>query len=124
LAQLLPLQKIQVLSVAKCQLSDKGVENIAKLKALSNLSLAGNTKVTNDSISSLQKLPLLYSLDLDQTSVDSRAIPDLAKMKNLRLLVVNFSNADLAKLKQAMPHCISSVAVKRAITPEFFAPLK
>jgi hypothetical protein len=124
LAQLLPLQKIKVLSVGKCHLSDKGVENIAKLKALSNLTLAGNTKVTNNSISLLQKLPVLYSLDLDQTSVDSRAIPDLAKMKKLQVLVVNFSDADLAKLKQVLPHCNSRAAGKRALTPEFFAPLK
>lgn len=82
--------------------TDAGAMNIANAKNLRIVGLA-KTRVTNQTIDVLAKLPAIENLVLTKTNIDKHALVKLGQMQNLRILNlsdIQLTDQDLAPLAQ------------------------
>ncbi|MBS2008808.1 MAG: hypothetical protein JST01_17290 [Cyanobacteria bacterium SZAS TMP-1] len=122
------LQKFPVLDnigLTRTLLTDKELVDIANIKTLTTLSLSFNDGITDVGMKSVNQLPRLRVLDVDETSVTMAGLT-LLKGHALQLLCLpaRYNNkADLAKLRQAFPKTELSFSARKNIEPvEFFDP--
>lgn len=89
------------------KLSDENLPHLARLPKLKML-LASNTKVTDLGLVHIGKVISLIELNLEQTEVSDKGLPNLYSMTNLRglsLVGTNVTKEGVRKLEQALPDC-------------------
>jgi hypothetical protein len=77
LSRLPSLPNLQNLLMESCQISDRGVAELARFPGLKYLNLFGNEGVTDESISTLEKLRELEELNLHATGVTKTGVARL-----------------------------------------------
>jgi serine/threonine protein kinase len=90
------------LELSDCNLDDKTVQSIALLQNLQYLDLSDNHGVTDASLDSLSKAPMLKQLILGSTGISPACVSKLNKFKNLQFLSIEstlLSPKQLALLK-------------------------
>jgi hypothetical protein len=126
------ISKLEVLDLGETTITDRGLAELARLKHLHTLDLRG-TRITSKGLAALASLPELRHLKLWKArSIDDAAIPVFLQMphlaslelpetgvtaaglsqlsahsglKHLFLGGLSLSEAELAALRTAMPHC-------------------
>ncbi len=96
-----------VTSVEFPKATDAALKEVAGLKRLNSLKLAG-TEVTDAGLKDLASLERLASLDLTDTKVTDAGLRELAAIKNLtRLIITGTATTDsgVADLQKALPYC-------------------
>ncbi len=107
LARLTRFRRWAALDLSESDLNDAGLEHIAGLIELRDLSLVG-TQVTDAGLVHLKRLPRLEHLDLSGTKVTDAGLVHLRKMRHLQWLQLNFTQVTdegAEKLDQALPSC-------------------
>ncbi|MDZ4780919.1 MAG: hypothetical protein SGJ19_11755 [Planctomycetia bacterium] len=85
-AKLAALSDLQVLDLGKCQITDAGLDQVAKLITLDSLSLEGVTAITDAGIAKLSPLKTLTNLNLGGTGVTDESLESIAKLPALQKL--------------------------------------
>ncbi len=87
--------------------TDVGLKELAELKNLKSLALAG-TKITDAGVKDLARLKNLKSLDLRTAKITDAVLKELPQMSSLRWLDVTdtrMTDAGVKELKKALPDC-------------------
>ena len=84
-AKLAKLKKLRRLDLSGARLTSEGIQLLQGLP-LERLSLWGSHSLDSSSASALAAIPTLASLDLSYTKVDDQLLHDLAKLPNLKQL--------------------------------------
>ena len=88
LQHLTACRKLKKLEVSECDqpgITDRGCEELAKIKSLENINL-WLSKITDAGLEPLVSLPKLTSLNLDNTAITDEGTKTIAKMKGLTWL--------------------------------------
>ncbi len=96
-----------VTSVILTKATDAELKQVARLKRMNSLVLAG-TQVTNTGLKELADLQRLTSLDLANTAITDAGLAELASIKTLQYLVITntpTTAAGVATLQNALPYC-------------------
>jgi len=101
--------KLEMLEAKDSQFADAGLQALTAEDNpdLYNLALEG-TKVTDEGLTDLHKLPALTTLWLDNTAITDAGLEHLAKVPKLNSLYLDgtqVTEAGVAKLKAAIPKC-------------------
>lgn len=99
--------ELETLALDFCNVTDRALLEIGKLKQVRHLHLNDNP-ISNAELAELKKLTKLDSLHLSNTKITPKAVPILCELKSLRFLSVKLPQvgADAEKtLKQALPNC-------------------
>ena len=100
------MRNLKILDVGNTLVTSAGLQYLSELTELRKLNL-WHTQITEDGgLAALEKLPLLESLELDETRLDDRAVVPLARMKSLRyteLWHTDLTAAGIARLKKFHP---------------------
>lgn len=84
--------KVAELFISNTVLSDTAMQNIAKIKSLSSLSL-GNSRFNTESLKYLKDLPRLHRIDFSESeNISDELIRNLIEMKELRTIIFNQTN--------------------------------
>jgi hypothetical protein len=81
--------------------------HLKALTSLKTLMLAG-TAIDDNDIEGICELPVLWKLELGATRVTDAAVPNLGRLKSVRILVINgtaISPAGVARLRKLLPEC-------------------
>jgi hypothetical protein len=98
------LPALRRLQLENLTITDDGLHYLEGLK-IEELALAG-TQVSDRGLNHLMRLPDLTRLDLSGTNLTDAAVPDLAKLKNLRALCLigtKVTPGGCRELREAMP---------------------
>lgn len=88
-ADLSNLKNLKVLYLSHCRLTDKALEQVAKLTSLEKLVLNSNLKLTN--FASLAALKNLKKLYVGSCNITDQALEAFAQITSLEVLVLNYS---------------------------------
>ena len=97
-----------VTSVEFAKVTDAGLKQVARLKRVTSITLAG-TEVSDAGLKELAGLRRLRSLDLTGTPVTDAGLTELKAVKNLHRLIVTdtkTTDAGVAELEKALPDCM------------------
>jgi hypothetical protein len=100
--------KLRWLYAENANLTDVGLEAIAKSKTLEILLLKDNKKLTDKGVSALAACPKLKELDLTNIEIGDATASALARVKTLKKLVLTgtgVSAKGLQELKDGLPGC-------------------
>lgn len=120
---------LQRLFLNSCYLSDNGVTCLTNYcPKLSNLSLSGNTKITNASVPKLVSLKKLKHLSLNDTSISFAGLKKLSGLglESLRLSRKEYSQAQENEIKKLFPKITlhwTGLGELSKDTKQLFAPL-
>lgn len=81
-------KQLQYLVLDDCDIDDEGIGQLAGIRNLLNLHLAG-TSITDDGLVALQNLPQLDHLDLSRTAVTAKGLRSLRSFTSLKSLTLN-----------------------------------
>ncbi len=101
LVELLPMKKLQVLSLRGANITDKSMDLIAKIPSLNLVIVSDNPRVTISGVLKLANLPVLYSLGVGNTGVKGSDYLALNAFKHLIILSLDHarvSDEDLASI--------------------------
>ncbi|HEY2838498.1 MAG TPA: hypothetical protein VGJ26_05090 [Pirellulales bacterium] len=102
---LLGHETLDFLSLRRCRIDGSGFRDAPASSVLQWLNLS-NTEIVDASIPYLARLPNLAGLNLKRTQVTAKALEQLKSCPTLRYLNVDrFVEADLKRLRQALPGC-------------------
>lgn len=130
-ANLSKMKRLTVLDFSETKLTDRGLKHLWQLPNLDDLGLrrlsitdaglsgfkggvikhlylAGCKGITDGAMTSISTMTSLKTLDLSSTSVTSKSLPDLIKLKNLSYLNIGglaFAGGDKLELKNHLPTC-------------------
>ena len=99
--------KVTSLDLDDTQITDAGLQEVAKLQGLETLWL-GRTKITDEGLKEVAKLQKLETLSLGGTKITDVGLKEVAKLQNLmglQLMVTKVTKAGVAELKKALPNC-------------------
>jgi hypothetical protein len=105
---LVPLTNLETLDMWFATIEDADLAKLAGMTKLKNLTLEQCRNLTNAGVEQIAKLPALETLNLNQTRIDDGALELLAKVPNLKSLEIkntSVSDAAIEKLKAAKPNC-------------------
>ncbi len=85
-AKLATLADLQVLDLGKCQITDAGLDHVAKLASLESLTLEGVVAITDAGIAKLPGLTKLTNLNVGGTSVTDQAMESIGKLPAIQKL--------------------------------------
>ena len=110
--------KIEQLLLSSAPLTDVGVDRIAKLTDLTALSLV-NTKITDEGLKYLSKLPKLRKLELGKNNITDAGVDHLLSIKSLTSLsLANTRVADAGLIKLSEMSGLLYLDVRRSrVTP-------
>src|SRR5207253_6876170 len=102
------LPHLQALNLESTAVTDVNLGQLEAARELRELNLR-NTAITDAGLAPLWSLPLV-NLDLSRSKVTAATVKTLVQMKNLRLVVVEEGklDAELGRLRKALPHCTAS----------------
>lgn len=90
-------------------ISDKGMDEIAKITSLETLDLRA-TQITDAGVARLKSLPKLKELLLNNTAITDQGLVYLQQVKSLRLVGVfnckGVTASGIAQLRKALPECV------------------
>jgi internalin A len=122
LEQLMALEKLEMLNLARTRVTSKDLAFISCLKNLRILSLS-ETQVSNDGMINLRELKRLQWLNLSKTRVSDRGLEHLKALKNLRNLMLEgtwVSEQAILEFRKAVPKCV--VSYNPSVHPPFPRP--
>jgi len=108
LAHLKRLPKLESLDLKDSLVTDVGLETLIHLTALKTLDLNGCRKLTDDAVSQLHLCAALMELRIMDTNISGAAFVQLAKLKTLRKITVDFkvvSQRRLEEFEKTLPDC-------------------
>jgi hypothetical protein len=120
------IQSLKSFHAQACQLRDKDLEPIGRLKNLESLTLHENENITDEGLKYLAQLPKLHYLDLGQTSITFNGLKVLKNcpIYSLRFDLGQFKKEELAQLKTIFPKAsITEENSGSNMDPALFAPL-
>ncbi len=120
------IQSLKSLQAQACQLRDKDLEPIGRLKNLESLTLHENENITDEGLKYLAKLPRLNFLDVGQTRVTAAGLKILKNcpLNSVRLAVGQLNKAEKSQLKAIFPKAvIKEENSGYHMDPALFAPL-
>jgi tetratricopeptide (TPR) repeat protein len=94
------LKKLKNLSLKDTQISDSALLNVAKVRTLEDLSLAGAKKLTDEGLKFLIPLKHLKTLDLSQTRITSKSLKYIKKIPELKALILSGTAVDENGLRE------------------------
>jgi Protein kinase domain len=100
-------KSIRVLNLARNKFTTKDIQMLSGIPYLADLSLS-NSNITDHDLAYLVKLKHLTDLNISACKITPAAIPYLEQMPMLQVLGIttdNWSPADEARLKLALPRC-------------------
>jgi len=113
------------INCSKTHIGPEDIAFLSKCQKLTGMGLDGNNKITDACVKDIVKLKLLDSLSIADTLITEKSLPALAKMPNLKQLVVRnktFWKLGSGKSPRPTLQIRDSVAVSR--TPvDVFGPL-
>lgn len=125
LALLAPIaEQILWLDLARSQVTDAGLDTIAKMTYLERLHLE-NTKVTDAGVAKVSNLPALEYLNLYGTKVTDAGASNLAQAKELKKLFVwqtGVTKAGAKALEGKLPGLVVNVGLSEAEIAKLTAP--
>jgi len=109
IAVLNELTSLERLDLYGAQVTNEGLKQLS-LPQLSQLSLAGCTRITNEGLRNLQGLSNLQYLDLSGSSIDGVDLTGLALIPTLREVIIlgeefKGNDATINALKKLLPNC-------------------
>jgi hypothetical protein len=122
LEQLMALEKLEMLNLARTRVTSKDLAFISSLKNLRILSLS-ETQVSNNGMMNLRELKRLQWLNLSKTRVSDRGLEHLKALKNLRNLILEgtwVSEQAILEFRKAVPECV--VSYNPSVHPPFPRP--
>jgi hypothetical protein len=124
--QLAGLKNLRKLELDATGIGNEALANLAGLKQLNTLTLELNTRITDEGLACLSKLPGLVHLDLTGTSVTPKCGRFLKTSTSLTKLRLDkkFSDADLKAVRKDLPHVWVVKVGQSKLPTEIFAPLK
>jgi hypothetical protein len=93
LAKLKAIRNLTLLNLSKSSISDAGLVHIGKLDTLLSLNLK-KTAITDDGLVHLGSLKKLEDLDLSKTNINGRGLSHLKKLSKLKDLELQNTNVD------------------------------
>ena len=103
--------ELALLDLGRCDVSDDGLRTAARHGGLRALVLTGSTGFTSRGLDSLASLADLEMLFLAGTAVDDRAMPVLAGLPKLRVLVLGGGVTDKGVAHLARAHTLEFLAI-------------
>ena len=101
------LAKVTSLNLSDTQITDAGLNEVAKLQQLTDLYL-DYTKITDAGLKEVAKMKQLEWLGLHYTKITDAGLFDVAKLQKLTYLELGntkVTKAGVAELKKALPKC-------------------
>src|SRR5262249_8787350 len=101
---------LENLDLQDTKITNDGLAHLARLPRLAYLRLKENNQLTNQCVPHLLHLPHLTELQIHETSIDQQGLQTLASMTNLRNIIVyvwnnNYTFDGLLALSARMPNC-------------------
>ncbi len=117
LAHLRTLRRLQVLLIGSTEIGDTGLEHLSEMTTLQVLDLS-NTQISDTGLTHIKKLARLSKLFLYGTKISDVGLLHLQELRGLQELALSdiyglsktqITEAGVANLQQALPHCRISV---------------
>jgi hypothetical protein len=120
------LPSLRTLRVQACQLRNKDLESISRIKTLESLTLHENKLLSDDGVKHLAKLTNLEFLDIGRTAITASGIKALkhCPLSKLRIETGQFTRAQKAQITEIFPKIqIVEENTGHEMDPTLFAPL-
>jgi Leucine-rich repeat (LRR) protein len=100
------LTKLESLRLGSCDITDKAIAHIVKLRNLRSLDISNNARISEPSVRKLLALPLIRELDLSQLKLSAECIEDICRIPSLRkinLVYTHVSEEVIKAIKKRRP---------------------